>query len=97
MLPDDKPFSFGISWSIAAAVTILSSILSYPLDTIKRRLMMQSGRNGSDIMYKNAFDCCRKMIRTEGVLGFYKGVVPGMIRAVGSALVLVLYDEVKDL
>lgn len=97
MLPEDKASSFGISWSIAVTVTILSSFLTYPLDTVKRRLMMQSGRKASDIMYKNALDCCRKMMRTEGVTAFYKGAVPGAIRALGAALVLVLYDKLKAL
>lgn len=89
--------SFGISWSIAVAVTVLSSFSSYPIDTVKRRMMMQSGRKGSGIMYKNGIDCCRKMIRTEGVRAFYKGGVPGIICSAAAAIVLVLYDEIKAL
>ncbi|MCP6769657.1 hypothetical protein NL529_32895, partial [Klebsiella pneumoniae] len=42
-----------ISWAIAQTVTTISGIISYPFDTVRRRMMMQSGRKGADIMYKN--------------------------------------------
>ena len=47
-----------------------SGILSYPWDTVRRRMMMQSGR--TDIMYKNTLDCALKIMRNEGVPAFFK-------------------------
>ena len=41
--------------AFAQAVVIFSETISYPTDTIKRRLMMQSARN--EIIYKSAIDC----------------------------------------
>merc|ERR1712215_297391 len=38
-----------ISWAIAQCVTTVSGIVSYPFDTVRRRLMMQSGRK--EILY----------------------------------------------
>ncbi|KAK6039094.1 hypothetical protein COOONC_23402 [Cooperia oncophora] len=54
----------------AGMLTVSSGILSYPWDTVRRRMMMQSGR--SDILYKNTLDCAMKIIRNEGMrpMGF---------------------------
>ena len=49
-LPDPKNTPFLISWAIAQTVTTIAGIVSYPFDTVRRRMMMQSGR--SDKMYK---------------------------------------------
>lgn len=97
MLPDPKNTPFIISFLIAQAVTTLSGIVSYPFDTVRRRMMMQSGRAKSDIMYKNTLDCWVKISKTEGSSAFFKGAFSNVLRGTGAALVLVFYDEVKAL
>merc|ERR1711862_533931 len=84
-----------ISWMIAQCVTTVSGIISYPFDTVRRRLMMQSGRKGGDIMYKGTLDCWRKIAAQEGSAAFFKGAFSNVLRGTGGALVLVMYDEVK--
>ncbi|XP_063306622.1 ADP/ATP translocase 2-like [Pelobates fuscus] len=51
MLPDPKNTHIIISWMIAQTVTAVAGFASYPFDTVRRRMMMQSGRKGADIMY----------------------------------------------
>lgn len=46
MLPDPKNTHIIISWMIAQTVTAVAGIISYPFDTVRRRMMMQSGRKG---------------------------------------------------
>jgi len=84
-----------VSWAIAQCVTTVSGIISYPFDTVRRRLMMQSGRKGGDIMYKGTLDCWRKIAAQEGSAAFFKGAFSNVLRGTGGALVLVMYDEVK--
>merc|ERR1719233_1445630 len=55
LLPS-KP-GFFVSWGIAQVVTVSSGILSYPFDTVRRRLMMMSGAKGKDILYTGTLDC----------------------------------------
>merc|ERR1711934_766761 len=38
-----KDANFFVKWAYAQVVTVSAGILSYPLDTVRRRLMMQSG------------------------------------------------------
>jgi solute carrier family 25 (adenine nucleotide translocator) protein 4/5/6/31 len=96
MLPDPKNTHILISWAIAQTVTTVAGIMSYPFDTVRRRMMMQSGRKGADIMYTGTIDCWRKIAKQEGTNAFFKGAFSNVLRGTGGALVLVLYDEIKD-
>jgi len=93
MLPDPKNTPFLVSWAIAQTVTTVAGIVSYPFDTVRRRMMMQSGR--ADKLYKNTIDCWVKIAKTEGRNAFFKGAFSNVLRGTGGALVLVLYDEIK--
>lgn len=96
-LPDPKNSPFIVNFGIAQVVTICSGILSYPFDTVRRRMMMQSGRAKADIMYKNTLDCWVKIAKNEGTGAFFKGALSNVFRGTGGALVLVFYDELKKL
>ncbi|KAH0503585.1 ADP/ATP translocase 2 [Microtus ochrogaster] len=82
-------------WMIAQSVTAVAGLTSYPFDTVRRRMMMQSGRKGTDIMYTGTIDCWRKIARDEGSKAFFKGAWSNVLRGMGGAFVLVLYDEIK--
>lgn len=52
----------------------------YPIDLVKTR--MQNQRTGSfigELMYRNSWDCFKKVIRHEGVFGLYRGLVPQLL------------------
>ncbi|KAJ8484957.1 hypothetical protein OPV22_017442 [Ensete ventricosum] len=80
-------------WVTAQAVTTMAGLASYPLDTVRRRMMMQSGLE--EQMYQSTLDCWRKIYRLEGLTSFYRGAVSNMFRSTGAAAILVLYDEIK--
>lgn len=109
---------------IAQTVTAVAGLTSYPFDTVRRRMMMQSGRKGggfvcrrhfdvfyqckgcrvvpnlvllsaAEIMYTGTIDCWRKIARDEGGKAFFKGAWSNVLRGMGGAFVLVLYDELK--
>ncbi|XP_049827989.1 ADP,ATP carrier protein 2-like [Schistocerca gregaria] len=95
-LPNPKNTPFLISWAIAQTVTTGAGIISYPFDTVRRRMMMQSGRAKADIVYKNTMHCWAVIYKTEGGKAFFKGAFSNVLRGTGGALVLVLYDEIKN-
>ncbi|XP_034176612.1 ADP,ATP carrier protein-like [Osmia lignaria lignaria] len=97
LLPDAKNTPLYINFLIAQVVTTTAGIISYPFDTVRRRMMMQSGRSKTEIMYKNTLDCWVKTAKAEGVAAFFKGAFSNILRGTGGALVLTLYDSVKDL
>lgn len=51
----------------------------------------------ADIMYKGTIDCWRKILKDEGGHAFFKGAWSNVIRGMGGAFVLVLYDEIKKI
>jgi len=91
LFSEGKNQSILLKFLVAQCVTALSGLLSYPLDTVRRRLMMQSGRK--DVMYTGTLDCFRKIAQNEGSKAFFKGALSNIFRGMGASLVLVLYDE----
>jgi solute carrier family 25 (adenine nucleotide translocator) protein 4/5/6/31 len=84
-------------FTIAQATAITAGYASYPFDTVRRRLQMQSNKPKEEWLYKGTLDCFVKVSQKEGILAFFKGAGANALRTVGSALVLVLYDQVKML
>merc|ERR1712217_29585 len=68
-----------------------------PLDTVRRRLQMQSEKPVEEHLYKGTGDCFKKIAAEEGLAaGLYKGFLANVLRSVGGALVLVFYDRAKN-
>ncbi|XP_074084476.1 ADP/ATP translocase 4 [Macrotis lagotis] len=93
LLPNPKETPFLVSFFIAQVVTTCSGILSYPFDTVRRRMMMQSGE--SERQYQGTIDCFMKIYQHEGTKAFFRGAFSNVLRGTGGALVLVLYDKIK--
>lgn len=92
---DEKKANVFAKWCVAQVVTSVSGIISYPFDTVRRRLMMQSG--AKDKLYNGTLDCWAKILKNEGPAAFFKGSLSNILRGAGGALVLVMYDEMKKL
>jgi len=84
-----KKFALGYS------VTVTAGLLSYPLDTIRRRMMMTSGGKQK---YSSSIDCAIKILRDPkgGVGAMYKGAGSNILRGLAGALVLVGFDYCKN-
>ncbi|XP_073817169.1 calcium-binding mitochondrial carrier protein aralar1 isoform X8 [Musca autumnalis] len=81
--------------SLAGAV---GATVVYPIDLVKTR--MQNQRTGSfigEVAYRNSWDCFKKVIRHEGVLGLYRGLLPQLMGvAPEKAIKLTVNDLVRD-
>jgi len=82
------------SFAVAQFTAIAAGYASYPFDTVRRRLQMQSEKPKEQWTYKGTGDCFAQIMRNEGVTAFFKGAGANALRTVGSALVLVLYKEI---
>jgi solute carrier family 25 (adenine nucleotide translocator) protein 4/5/6/31 len=85
---------FATKFGVGYAVTVVAGLLSYPLDTIRRRLMMTSGKHAGK--YKGTMDCGRQILAGEGVSAMYKGAGSNILRGLAGALVLVGFDYFKN-
>jgi len=78
----------------AQTSAISAGYISYPFDTVRRRLQMQSEKAEHERVYKGAADCFGKILKEEGSAALFKGAGANALRTVGAALVLVLYSEI---
>jgi len=83
-------------FALGQVVTVSAGIISYPLDTIRRRLMMTSGQEGDAKLYNGTIDCAKKIWQKEGGKAFFKGCLSNVIRGTGGALVLTFYEKIQD-
>lgn len=84
-----------VKFSLALCVDVFAALCAYPLDTVRRALMMQSGKPKEQVLYRTSAAAFKYIMKQDGFGGLYKGALMNAVRAVGSALVLVLYDEIK--
>lgn len=73
---------------------IMAGYASYPFDTVRRRLQMQSEKPKDQWVYSGTADCFQKIIKNEGTGALFKGAGANALRTVGAAMVLVLYSEI---
>jgi solute carrier family 25 (adenine nucleotide translocator) protein 4/5/6/31 len=91
---DNSIMRAGSKFACAQVSAISAGYASYPFDTVRRRLQMQSEKPESEWVYKGTADCFGKIIKEEGTTALFKGAGANALRTVGAALVLVLYSEI---
>jgi len=84
----------GISFLLGWAITVTAGLISYPIDTIRRRMMMTSG---AAVKYKNSMDCGVQVVKNEGFMSLMKGAGANILRGVAGAGVLAGFDAFKDI
>jgi len=83
-----------ISFVLGYGVTVSAGLCSYPIDTIRRRMMMTSGEA---VKYSGSLDCTVQVLRNEGVTSFFKGAGANILRGMAGAGVLAGFDKFKQL
>jgi len=93
LLLGDTPnvtLSFLLGWG----VTITAGLMSYPIDTIRRRMMMTSG---GGVKYKGSIDCGMQILKNEGFMSMMKGAGANILRGVAGAGVLAGFDKFQQM
>nr|AKN21569.1 slc25a-1 [Schmidtea mediterranea] len=83
-----------LSFALGYVVTVTSGLISYPIDTIRRRMMMTSGQA---VKYKGSIDCARHVLVNEGFLALMHGAGANILRGVAGAGVLAGFDKFKEI
>jgi len=83
-------------FAVAQFTAITAGYASYPFDTIRRRLQMQSEKPREQWVYKGTADCFAKIVKEEKWTSLFKGAGANALRTVGSAMVLVFYDSLQN-
>ncbi|KAI5807457.1 mitochondrial carrier domain-containing protein [Peziza echinospora] len=70
---------------------------TYPFDVLRRRFQVNT-MSGLGYQYKGFFDAIRIIIKTEGIRGMYKGLLPNLLKvapSIGSSFLS--YEITRDL
>ncbi|KAJ3202306.1 ADP/ATP carrier protein, partial [Dinochytrium kinnereticum] len=82
------------SFGIAFMATNTAALIGYPIDTIRRRMMMTSGQA---VKYRSSMHAFTEIVKAEGVKSLFKGAGANVLRAVAGAGVLAGYDQLQIL
>jgi len=72
------------------SVTVSAGLMSYPIDTIRRRMMMTSGQAEK---YSGSIDCTLKILKNEGFMSMMNGAGANILRGIAGAGVLAGFDK----
>jgi solute carrier family 25 (mitochondrial aspartate/glutamate transporter), member 12/13 len=83
-------------FALGSLAGAFGAFMVYPIDLVKTRMQNQRSARVGQMMYKNSWDCAKKVIKNEGFLGLYSGVVPQLIGvAPEKAIKLTVNDLVR--
>ncbi|EFO89732.1 hypothetical protein CRE_07387 [Caenorhabditis remanei] len=88
---DPKSLNFAACWAIAQVSITTSGMMCYPLDTVRRSMMMQAGKKVKQ--YTSTKDCWKTLYKKDGFNGFYRGALTNSLRSTGGALIITFYYE----
>jgi len=92
VLPKDLRDNFFANFALGWGITTGAGLASYPIDTVRRRMMMTSG---AAVKYNSSMHCFTEIIKNEGVKSLFKGAGANILRAVAGAGALAGYDQVQ--
>lgn len=78
----------------ASEAGILTLFITNPIWVVKTRLCLQYG--SSDNRYKGMFDALLKIVKQEGIRGYYKGLAPGIVGVSHGAVQFMVYEQMKN-
>mmetsp|Transcript_62963 Transcript_62963/g.111834 ORF Transcript_62963/g.111834 Transcript_62963/m.111834 type:complete len:297 (-) Transcript_62963:153-1043(-) len=81
--------------ALAGGITgCASTLLNNPIDVIKSRIEAQDGAVKE---YTGTFQAFRAILREEGAIAFYKGVIPRLAKiSIGQAITFTAYETYSD-
>ena len=92
MMPKALKDNFYSNFAIGYGVTVLAGLASYPIDTVRRRMMMTSGEA---VKYNGSLDCARQILKNEGFKSYFKGASANILRGVAGAGALSGYKKLQ--
>lgn len=83
-------------FALGSLAGAFGAFMVYPIDLVKTRMQNQRSSRVGEMLYKNSWDCAKKVVRNEGFKGLYSGVLPQLVGvAPEKAIKLTVNDLVR--
>jgi solute carrier family 25 (mitochondrial aspartate/glutamate transporter), member 12/13 len=83
-------------FALGSLAGAFGAFMVYPIDLVKTRMQNQRSSRVGQLLYKNSWDCAKKVVRNEGFKGLYSGVLPQLVGvAPEKAIKLTVNDLVR--
>ncbi|KAH8666784.1 mitochondrial carrier domain-containing protein [Xylariales sp. PMI_506] len=94
-MSQEKPLPFIYQFAAGAVAGVSEILVMYPLDVVKTRVQLQTGKGtGGADSYNGMLDCLRKIVRHEGPAALYRGITaPILMEAPKRATKFAANDE----
>lgn len=92
MMPSKYKDNFFANFLLGYVITVAAGLASYPIDTVRRRMMMTSGEA---VKYTGSIQCAQLILKNEGVKSFFGGASANILRGIAGALVISGYDRLQ--
>mmetsp|Transcript_182 Transcript_182/g.438 ORF Transcript_182/g.438 Transcript_182/m.438 type:complete len:360 (+) Transcript_182:121-1200(+) len=92
----EHKLGFVLTLGCGAASGILSTLVTFPFDTVRRRMQIQ-GQHFSQGERLTGLQMIRSLLRTDGLKGFYRGLRPEVLKVVPMVgTMFTVYETLKD-
>ena len=72
----------------------VAAVVTYPYQVVRARLQM----HGVESVFESSKDVIVKTYKNEGLLGFYKGLIPSLLRVLpGTIITFTVYENTSAL
>jgi solute carrier family 25 aspartate/glutamate transporter 12/13 len=83
-------------FALGSLAGAFGAFMVYPIDLVKTRMQNQRSSRVGQMLYKNSWDCAKKVVKNEGFRGLYSGVLPQLVGvAPEKAIKLTVNDLVR--
>ncbi|KAK5995063.1 Mitochondrial 2-oxodicarboxylate carrier 2 [Cladobotryum mycophilum] len=94
MSTTEKPLPFVYQFAAGAIAGVSEILVMYPLDVVKTRVQLQTGKGAGTEAYTGMLDCFSKIIKNEGFSRLYRGInAPILMEAPKRAIKFAANDE----
>jgi len=92
VLPPSVKDNIFVKFLLGWGITVVAGLASYPIDTIRRRMMMTSGEATK---YSSSYQAFAQICKNEGWKSLFKGAGANILRGIAGAGVLAGYDQLQ--
>ncbi|XP_030756717.1 mitochondrial folate transporter/carrier-like [Sitophilus oryzae] len=89
----NTPLGPGYHLLAASQSGLVTLFVTNPIWVVKTRLCLQVGENQK---YNGTIDCLSKIYKSEGIVGYYRGILPGVFGVSHGAVQFMVYEEIKN-